>query len=73
MGWRRDRARRDTDINYGEYTQAIADLLSGDPERMADGNRKLFDEVIEDKAGHHPALALVDAENLLAPVARQGT
>lgn len=50
-------------MGWDEYVDLLADLLSGDPKRVAEANRKLFSECVTgEDADRHPSLALVDAE-----------
>lgn len=49
-----------------EYVEAMALVLSGDPEKVAEGNLRLFRAAIGPGAGETDAkLALVDAEQRL--------
>jgi hypothetical protein len=50
-------------MTWDQYVAAVSDLLSGDPDRMASANRRLFGMLVRGRdAEKLPALALVDAE-----------
>lgn len=55
-------------MSHVQYVALLADLLSGDPERVREANQKLYDAVVEE-VGSGPSYALIDAERQLsAPV-----
>lgn len=51
-------------MHYDEYVSKMADLLSGDPQRVAEANEELYHELVDEGEKHH-ALALIDIENKL--------
>ena len=55
-------------MDYEEYVQCLADLLSGDGEKIAKANALLYQAAIGSPMPPQasPALALVDAEAVLA-------
>ena len=55
-------------MDYEEYVQCLADLLSGDGERIARANALLYPVAVGAAMPPQssPALALVDAEAVLA-------
>jgi hypothetical protein len=54
-------------MSYDQYVQCLADLLSGDAERITDANAKLYEAALDKgPAQGTPSLALVDAEAVLA-------
>lgn len=52
-------------MDYDSYTKALADVMSGDPDRVRAGNAALFKAAVkgEDKE-KNPLLALADAADL---------
>lgn len=52
-------------MDYESYVKALADLLSGDADRVRTGNETLFNVAVEgDDREKNPLLALADAANL---------
>lgn len=50
-------------MSWDEYVDLLADLLSGEPNRVSEANKKLFSQCVTgEDATKHPSLALVDAE-----------
>jgi hypothetical protein len=49
-------------MDYEDYVKALADVLSGDPDRVRAGNKALFEGAVEgDEREKNPLLALADA------------
>lgn len=52
-------------MTYDEYVQALADVMSGDSDRVRAGNEALFGAAVGgDKKDKNPLLALADAADL---------